>query len=78
MKKKIRLPENIAFILFLISVSAMDSDNRIIVIIIIFTTLGILFYAGQAYKKTKRIVRLDKKEKGHSRQKKEPAASGPI
>lgn len=51
MKNKIRLRENIAFVLLLVFMSAMDSDNRMVVVIIIATTLGILFYAGQAYRK---------------------------
>ncbi len=48
MEKKTRLRENIAFVLFLISMSAMDSDSRVVAVIITLTTLGILFYAGQA------------------------------
>ncbi len=51
MKRKIRLREKTAFVLFLVSMSAMDSDSRVVAVIIIITTLGILFYAGQAYRK---------------------------
>ena len=53
MKRKIRLREKAAFILFLVSMSAMDSDSRVVAVIIIITTLGILFYAGQAYRETR-------------------------
>lgn len=54
MKRKTRLRENIAFVLFLAAMSAMDSDNRVAAVIMILTTLGILFYAGQAYRISKR------------------------
>ncbi len=53
MKRKIRLREKTAFVLFLVSMSAMDSDSRVVAVIIIITTLGILFYAGQAYRGAK-------------------------
>ena len=53
MKRKIRLREKAAFVLFLVSMSAMDSDSRVVAVIIIITTLGILFYAGQAYRETR-------------------------
>lgn len=51
MEKETRLRKNIAFVLFLLSMSAMDSDSRVVAVIITLTTLGVLFYAGQAYRK---------------------------
>lgn len=51
MKRKTRLREDIAFVLFLAAMSAMDSDNRVAAVIMILATLWQFYCMGQAYRK---------------------------
>ncbi len=52
--QKCSIREGVAFVLFLVSMAAMDSDSRVLPVIILAGTLSVLYWMGQACGERKR------------------------